>query len=121
MNTEFEENLGSFDVPNYKDDLTNEDLEYIQELLKKQPKNLKRNKFSKVDKKSVKTETEKPKNVVEEATQGSFVEINSTQKMVVNDEETNKIPKLTSEKTQQKMSFKIKKRIMSGFGLKISA
>ena len=58
MNTEFEENLGSFDVPNYKDDLTNEDLKYTQEMLKKHPKNLKRNEFSEVDKKSVKTESE---------------------------------------------------------------
>ena len=36
--------------------------------------------------------------VVKEATQESVVEINSIQKMVVNDEETNKIPKSTSEK-----------------------
>ena len=80
-------------MPNYKDDLTNEDLEYIQELLQKHSKNFVHNEFSEVDKKSVKNETEEPETFVEE----SLVEMNSTTKLVKKDEETNKIPKLTSE------------------------
>merc|ERR1712214_185295 len=82
LNTEFDDNLGFFDVPYYEDDLTNEELENIQELLQKHPKNLKRNEFLDVDKKSVKTETDEPETVVEEVTQESLVEMNSTTKMV---------------------------------------
>ena len=51
------------------------------------------------------TESEEPKTIVKKITQESLVKIKSTTKMVVSDEETNKIPK--SEKTQQKISFKI--------------
>jgi len=99
LNTEFEDNLGFFDTPNYltDDDLTNEDLEYIQELLQKHPKNLKRNEFLDIDKKSVLTETEEPETVVEEVTQESVVEVETTPKLVENEEEINEIPKLTTE------------------------
>ena len=97
LNTEFEDNLGFFDVPNYEDDLTNEDLEYIQELLQKPPENSKRNEFLEVDKKSLNTVSEEPETVVEEVTQESLVETNSTPKIIENDEETNEILELTSE------------------------
>ena len=104
LNTEFEDNLGFFDTPNYltDDDLTNEDLEYIQELLQKHPKNLKRNEFLDIDKKSVLTETEEPETVVEEVTQESVVEVETTSELVEN-EEISEIPKLTQKKTQQKI------------------
>ena len=97
LNTEFEDNLGFFDVPNYEDDLTNDDLKYIQELLQKHPENSKRNEFLEVDKKSLNTVSEEPETVVEEVTQESLVETNSTPKIIENDEETNEILELTSE------------------------
>ena len=45
----------------------------------------------------MKTETEEPETVVEEVTQESLVETNSTPKIIENDEETNEILELTSE------------------------
>jgi len=108
LNTKFDDNLGFFDVPYYEDDLTNEELENIQELLQKHPKNLKPNEFLDVDKKSVKTETDEPETVVEEVTQESLVEINSTTKMVENDKETNEIPELTSEENSTEKVVQVK-------------
>ena len=56
---------------------------------------MKRNEFSDVDKKSVKTETEEPETVVEEVTQESLKEMNSTTIKVENEEETNEIDRIT--------------------------
>ena len=70
LNTQFEDNYG-FDVPNYEnDELTSEDLEYIQELIKKHPKNLRREEFLEVEKKS----SNEPETIVEEVTKDSIVE-----------------------------------------------